>query len=696
MKRYVLGLLVTLFCSCLCFGAGPHIPYTAADAAIPAALQQPMELWIEADGPWYLFAECVEGLTFCDHDGQIVQNGQIAKGVGSEQSSHVLEVYFDVAFLAVGSHRLDMQVILEGAQGVLGLRLATGRWILPLNSDQVKVEKEGTELLALPSGEWFLLEATDRVFYGNKEMTKPVTEVTSARAKLGEAQTKLWWDSALSHFDLGEWASVKLIVSGPSQGGELLLRSHGNLHLGCTWLLAGQLLECAKGAEDSVILSMPALGPGIYELSGFVQALLPLPAGQGEISAFWQDRSAQLALEIDRSWFDHEGTQTVHVNTTSPLALPGGRIHLSQGYSEVTVQAGGLDAIVPLDNPAEPIWTGLPLLESIVWAPQAPAGGETGPKDFVLPVFLWDDGLSWRLVASSGPWFLDASADRQRFTVQGRFGSISADLTAAEQRATISSTWPVPQGAGGWHWRQTATVRRGTYNQGKWFWTITIPREPDQLPSASAQYRAEKFGIRLTREDLSLRFSSERWSWGARLNPRILWLESSKPRMRLQLGEGKATLDYRPDDHREVKLNWDKKGLQLDFLADPWQAYLSVGPDGPGAGLRYKQASSQGRWLSVTKATMQLNNNLLLTEAQGQLGYVLGPICTVYVEGIINASLHWQEGYSQTNFRYGGGLILRPSPQVVTALGWDSERHWHVKIGLALPFVGRKSSLEFE
>jgi hypothetical protein len=93
---------------------------------------------------------------------------------------------------------------------------------------------------------------------------------------------------------------------------------------------------------------------------------------------------------------------------------------------------------------------------------------------------------------------------------------------------------------------------------------------------------------------------------------------------------------------------------------------------------------------------MQAKNNLLLAETQGQLGYILGPTCTVYVEGIINASLHWQEGYSQTNLRYGGGLILRPSPQVINVLGWDSEQHWHVKIGLALPLVGRKSSTEFE
>ncbi|HKM42720.1 MAG TPA: hypothetical protein VJZ70_01865 [Limnochordia bacterium] len=696
MKRYILALLVTLLSSRFCFGEGPNIRYTTNEMDMSVALKQPFDLWVESDGPWYLLAQTEAGLKFCDRAGQVVQRGQIAAGVGPEEDSHMLEVYFDLPLLGVGNHRLDMQVTLEGAQGILGLPLATERWILPLNSDQVEVYREGQDPVKIASGEWFLLYTSDRVFYGEKEVLHDGAEVESAGVHPNLSQTGLWWDNTSIRLDTGEWETVMLTICGPNQGGELVLGSNANCHLGDIWVLEGRILECVKKPGGSLALSIPALGPGVHQLTGSVQALLPLPGGEGEIWALWQDRMAQRALQIDRGWFDYDGLQTIPVDTSSPLVMPSGSIHHSQGYSEVTVQDGALDVIIPLDNPSEPIWTGLPLLESTVWSPDAPTEIDPGALDFFLPIFLWDEDFSWRLLASSGPWFLDATAERQHFSIMGKAGTMRADRSPDGYRATFSSRWPSTQGEGSWQWWQTSNLHQGTYNQGKWLWTLDIPREQDQLPSLAARYSDKKFGIYMAPHDLSLRISLENWSWGTHLEPLSLWLETENPPLRLEVGRRRARLDYKPQDQRQLKLEWDTKGLQLDLLAEPWEAYLSLALDGPRGGVRYRQAYSQGSWLAVTKGGLQMKNRLLLAEMKGQLGYVLGHTCTVYMEGILNASFHLQEGRGQMNFRYGGGLIARPLPQLVTLVGWDSEQQWHLKIGVALPFVGRNSSADFE
>lgn len=692
MHRSVLALLITLLYSALCLGKGPVIGCTIEDLAGSATFTQSLDLWIETDGPWYLWAETEDCLRFSNEEGQFVPVGQLASGVGPGESSHHFDYCFDVSLLEIGPTKIDMQVSLEGAQGVLGLPVSTQYWILPLDSDQVRVLREEDGYLGVSASEWFLLSEGDRVFYGVKEILKKSAKVESAQVHAQKTQIDLWWDSNPRRLEPGAWGTVRLILCGPSPGGELILGANSNLHLGDIWVLGGKSLDTVP-VEDGVVLSLPALGPGKHELKGSVQALLPLPGGGGEIWAWWQGRKAWRMLEIDRSWFDHDGLQTIPVNTTSPFVLPNGAIRHQHGKGEVTVQDGVLDVLIPLDHPKEPIWTGLPLLESTTWSPK---GKEVRPSDFFLPIFLWDDGFSWRLLAKSGPWFLDATGERQIFSVQGKSRSVEVSLDREGKTFRVSSNPPTSLAKGSWRWQETSLYRKGTYHQGRWLWSLEVPRAQGELPTLAARYSGERFSLETDFQDLSLRCATETWSWGARLKPGILWLDLQEPPLRLVVERGRVKLDYRPQERRQLKLEWDAERLRFDLVAEPWEAYFTAHHKDSTYGVRYRRAGAKGPWLAATKAGVELKNHTFLAETQNQLGYVLGSSCTLYVEGTANASFNSQEGRRQTNFRYGAGLIAHPLPQVVALVGWDNEQQWHLKFGVALPFVGRKSFIHFE
>ena len=690
MSRFVLAWLLTLLLPALCLGEGPVIRHRVGNENGQASFNQPMDLCIEGDGPWSLWADADFGLSFTNLAGELVQQGRIASGVGPGQSTHVLDVSLELGPFGVGRHQLGLKVTLEGAQGILGLPLSTAYWVLPLNSDQVQVFREGQGFIAVPSGRWFLLQERDGLYYGEKEVVRPSVQVEALQVLRDEEHVHFWWDTVPSKLEPAAWGKVKLLIKGPSPGGEFALRTNPNLRLGDPWTLEGEVLDSVT-MGDSLILSLPSLGPGIYELQGSVQALLPLSGGEGGIWASWQGREVGHSMEIDRSWFDFAEEQNVSVDTSSPLLLPSGTIQ-RRGMGKITVLGDALDVIIPLENPREPIWTGLPLLESTTWRPQP---DEAWSEDFFLPVFLWDQGFSWRLVANSGSWFFDASAERQHVSLRGQARTIRVERNSVGS-ITLSSSVPSFAGDGGWRWQETSHLRRGTYHKGNWRWTLDIPRDAEEIPSLTARYSDQRFGLLMTSQDISFRLTSDNWSWGAGLNPLALWIRSQRAPLRVEVGRGRIRLDYKPEARGQMNLEMDAKGLQLDLSAEPWQANLSLDSNGSVFGLRYRRAFSEGPWRFATQGGLQFRNELILTEVKGQLGLELGPACTLYVEGLVNHNHHLKKGWGETNFRYGGGVIVRPLPELVTLLGWDSQKQWQLKIGVVVPFVGRKSNHSFE
>ena len=294
MKTSFLMLVLVLMIPGFCLGEGPILEHIADPMALSFVATQSMDLWVDALGPWQFRAECPDGLRFLDQDGHLVQGGQITSGIGPRQSSHVLDVHIDLSVLAAGRHSLHLQVFLEGAQGILGLPIFPHTWILPLNSGKVQVERE-RGVVSIPSGQWFLLEPGDRLFYDQQEVFMFGLEPQSKATQVGQIPTDFWWAAESFNVETGDWGALKLNIQGPSLGGDLIFRSNPYLHMGTSWSLNGRTLACFRDAEGSLRIRIPILPPGVHELNGSVQALLSPPGGQGEIWALWQGGSLHRA-----------------------------------------------------------------------------------------------------------------------------------------------------------------------------------------------------------------------------------------------------------------------------------------------------------------------------------------------------------------------------------------------------------------
>lgn len=696
MKQGAIVLLLILFCIAPCLGEGPQIRHSIGEHT-PPIVRQSVDLWIDATGLWSLRGQVPPGLCFLDQNGHITSEGQLASGNGPGQSSHLLEVHFDLDMLGTGLHSLPMQLVLEGAQGILGLSLASDTWILPLNNDQVRVKRGGGDILAIASGQWLLLELGDRVFSREQEVFfgERATEVKGVSAK--GVQSDLWWGGVPLSLEAGDWGDVELHLQGPSRAGNLILHANPYLRLGESWSLSGQILACAGGSADPLIVHLPALPAGVHTLTGSVQALLPPEGGGGELQAIWEGREIFRQVTISRNWFEYGGLQKIKVDASTTLILPSGQTQSIDGKSTVTVRANGLNVVVPWQDPRQPIWTGLPLAESGSWSLAGPIFGGALP-DFFLPILLWDQGLSWRLLTRAGSWFADLSPEQQSFMIQGKSGSTRLEIFPTEERALLSSTWQHSTSTKGWQWWENVNSRTGTYSQGKWRFTIAIPRDSGENPSLALQYRSEKVGVRIAPQDVALRFSSATWAWGGRLNPRAFWFESLRNNARCEINSQGFQVHHPFGDRGEVKLQWKKgQNMQMDLRADPWEAYLNIGRSGLSeGGLRYKQASAKGPLLSVIKAGIQLKNQLFLFEVSGELGYVWRPWCTLYLEGGLGGSIVLRESSAQLDLSVGGGVIVKPLPQIVMAAGWNDREKWYVRAGVVVPFVSRKIEGNFE
>jgi hypothetical protein len=696
MKASLLVIGLVLLLSCHCMAEQPVIRHVVDEPSAKSIIYQSFDLWIDAIGSWCLRGQNSSGLAFLDRDGSIVEEGKLICGDGSQDLSHTMEVHVEPVTLGPGTHRLDMELVLEGAQGILGLPLASGTWILPLNSEHVSVQTSDDERTFLPSGQWFLLQSEDRIFYDGQEIWSHSPPVEAAGILDVQSQSELWWDEEPLGLETGERRTFRIYLTGPSFGGELVLRSNDYLHIdGAAWFLEGRQLTSTVTPDGTVTLRIPVLPPGVHKLHGTLQALLPPPSGQGELWALWQGTIAHRIVRIDRSWFDHGGIQRIQVDTTSPLIMPSGRIRSMHGRGEVSVKEGRLNAVVPVSNPGQPIWTGLPLSDSIVWAPEIES---SDPEDLFLPVLLWDDGLSWRLITSSGPWFLDVTAERQLASLRGRHGSVRLEASMRYEKVVITHGWNGAWSADGWRWWESAEVIKGAYGQGNWLWTIGVPRGSGNLPSLKLRYERDGVLLQMSKDDVRLKLSSKMLSWGIGLQSQTLWMERLEPHLRLELRPRHLKFDYCLTDVGDVRLQWNMgRSIQVDVTADPWDAYLRYESNQvPEWGLRYQKASSQGRFLSATKGALQVKNHTVMVEARGEMGYVLSPWCTPYVETGLVASIYGPGGQVLTHWTYGGGLILKPLPQIVAAVGWNSDQKWHVKAGVVVPFVGRKTQVRSE
>ncbi|NLL42167.1 MAG: hypothetical protein GX251_02360 [Firmicutes bacterium] len=692
MKQSVLALVLVLLLFPPCAAAEPHLAYVGEQANTTLAVEQQIELWIEASDLWQLSAKAATGLKFFDLDGQAVTEGLLTLGRGSRWDAYILEVSFDLELLGEGRHELDLELELQGAQGILGLPLAQETWILPLNNWEVEVQR-GLETYTLSSGQWFLLEPKDRVLHAGQEVMLLGEKIEAAALQVRGGDPDFWWDPSPLHLSAAEYGIVSLKLRGPSPGGKVILCTNNYLHIGSSWTLNGQPVQAATDPDGSLTVELPPLAAGVHTLSGAVQALLPAFERQGEIWAQWQGRKAYRTVYIERGWFDQGRVQVIQADTSSPLLLPDGRMQRVGGGGEIAVERSGLDVVIPLDSPAQPIWTGLPLAESVVWKIEAPEGEE---PDFIMPVLIWDQGFSWRLVTRSGQWFLDTSAAGQKFLLEGALGLLSLERGSQGEINARLAAGPQGQSDGPWTWREETDFRYGSYKQRDWTWTIAIPRSFGRPPALSVEYSGKRVGFQIAPREIALRFSNSAWAWGVRFKSRTLWAEIRQPKLRLEMRPGRVELACKAREQGDLRLTLEPESVEVNYRSQPWEAYYKFAQGKPEGGIRYKHPAAHGQVLSVTLGALQVKNGLLLGELAAELGYELSTWCTLYLEGGLAATFSLEKELTHVDFRYGGGVIVRPLPQLAAAAGWNNKEKWHFKAGVVLPFSGRKKSTDFE
>ena len=201
------------------------------------------------------------------------------------------------------------------------------------------------------------------------------------------------------------------------------------------------------------------------------------------------------------------------------------------------VSGDTLNVILPLENPQQPIWTGLPISEMLLWTVEPRPDGAEGA--FLVPILLWDDGFSWRVAAGSEELLLDTLGSG----VQTGMGSF---LLEGSPGTVTASAVPVLQAEDGrWRWRQSLQAYQGRWQQGRWRWEVELPRQEGKIPAAAVEHTGEQWRLRLTPKDVSLGFQGAMWSWGTSLRSKVVWLEQKERVFRLELDPERVKARFR-------------------------------------------------------------------------------------------------------------------------------------------------------
>ena len=207
---------------------------------------------------------------------------------------------------------------------------------------------EDSETYCLASGEWFLTRQGDRVFQDGRELRIFGAGVEAAGAMAERSDPDFRWGTVPFSLAAGDRSTVTLRFNGPSLGEEMVLNTNSNMLLSEFWTINGQPLEAVEGTKGGLIVRLPPLPPGEHELAGSVQALCPFQGDRGDQGHLASRRF--YTVDIERSWFDHEGFQSIRVKTTSPSFFPTARARVG-GEGECSCGKGQTQCGDTLENP---------------------------------------------------------------------------------------------------------------------------------------------------------------------------------------------------------------------------------------------------------------------------------------------------------------------------------------------------------
>lgn len=676
-------MLILVF-SVVCQAHEPQIVFTPSGFQQELLVRQNLELWTQGVGDWQLKFQAPLGLGFFPRGVEDPVAVQKITGSGSALTEFALDLYFDLTASQGGIEKFAVEVRLEGAQGILGLFHQDEYWILPLNSGLVSVER-GQDTIFLTSGEWFLIQADDQIFLGEERIQPRMLTLNALSFKEDFRENlEMWWEPVLD-LEAGDRTTVVLHLQGPLPGGHLVLQAHPSLQLEPEWILepGGIGLKASYDGED-LLLDLPNLPRGEYTLRGSLLTFLPPKGQRVNVTASYGQQEATLNLVLKRTWFDFDQIQAIQFKGFSQLLLPDGSKRSVADGGEQAIKAEGLEVIIPLEQPERPLWIGTPLVETELWVLE----GNQMPEEFFLPILLYDGGWDWRLVSKSGPWFMDLNSRRQ--IVEGRFGSVQ--LQAKEGRVKLWQGADQVHQAGKWWWWQNNEVRRGIWQEGNWMYSLELPRVEGQSPSFGLSYRDEHWRWYLEPGDLILNHRTPSLAWGLRWRSKALWLEVPSRQLGFEVKPKGFKVAYKPSLGPSYVLRLEGAHVGLDIRGNLWEAHLQTS----GGALRYKLPKARGPWRSLTLASAQFKNGLVLGELEQRVGYVIAPNCTAFLFGSIQGSSLLTSDHHRLSYNYGVGLVYTPIPQLLTEFTWQKEGGWEVRGGLVLPFVGRNTGSHSE
>lgn len=672
MRTVTLSFVVLLFFTAIAAGQAPKIHKVIDSAQDLYYLEQNLDLWIKGPAGWSLELMMEDQGASLLKDGQLQPGGLLWEGAGAGQYTLVLELVVDLVKLGQGGHDLEVAVALQGAQGLMGLRIHEQYWLLALGCSELFVVGVDEQAYGVPNTGWFSLQQGERVVWQGEEIFVPVDRVELLGSE-GEGQTKRFsWQPQALQLEAGDWAPLTLTLQGPAPSGELKVASSPYLELDTIWSLGGEPLELVNGS-----LVLPELFEGSYELRGGIRALLPPRAMTIQLEANWKNYQTQLSVWLGRSWHDFSLQQRIQVTgERQPVLLPGGQVTFGRAKDPFLVPVEGLDALVSLREPRDVFWVGTPLAETTEYRLES----GHGELDFFTPIFVWDQELRWRLLSRSANWFFDLSPKGQRVT--GQLGALGLSLEGS--RLTLAST-PKSWQAGAWQWWDRLDAYGGSFNGGAWSLSLALPKQGDKEPSWRLAYGEGPFKGSIGSKELALSYRNEGWALGFGLPARKIWVEVQKANVRFELSPQGAKLAYGKESGLRLTLHGvPGEKLSFELTQDAFEGYLQASMKGDLAwGLRLKVPKRHGPWHILTSAAYEQKGNIGLLELKQTIGYSPLAWCSVYLEAAT------QIGPRFLGISYGGGLVFTPFKQAIVSLTWQNDRGFQVKAGVAIPFVER-------
>ncbi len=635
-------------------------------------VELPFDLWLEATGQW--------DLTFSGGEIQAVFSGQ-----GDFQGRKTLSACFDGGVLGGGKFAIDVSIVLQGAQGILGLPLADKYWVMPLNTEKVALREEDGTSRPLANYEWQVLKAAETVTLAAAALKKPQVNKAAAAsgAEAPEFGKVFRFRPAGLSLAPGELREIDVVFSGPRAAAKLFFAVPDGYYLSPAWSLGGRQLELEHcPARDQWFLSLPALGPGENVLRGSLQAAFPAETA-AELAAFFKGEKAVLSLNSKKGWLGQDFLTSVKLVEAGkpapgiPGLLPDGRTRSTDEKGRLVFPSDAFGPLLPGNDPKQLIWLG-----GALGTEREIKAEKTGPN-YLLPIFMWDGGFSWRLLGSLKDVFFDTGRDGG--SIRLRAGSLQ--LTGGRDVFKLSSA-PAEYRHQDWYWREDHLRRLISLQKEDWRWELSLPKKQPEKPSFALHLEKRGLAAQVGSEDVELSWGTKRWRLGVRLKKRQAWAAFRRGALRLEIERGKIKARWQSPRLGRWQLSYNRqKMFHLKGGQGPWEVFAAREKGRWQAGFRFADAVySTPPWHISLQGAVFTDRGLTLAEAGLGVGYRIADFWDLYLKNTWQLTAPAASG-ATLNHAYELGLVFRPASFGAAQLAWAKKGGLVLRLGVALPII---------